>query len=222
MKRTTIYLVRHGESEGNSKQVCLGHTNWDLTDFGRRQAEICAVALADVELDAVYASDLLRAFNTAVPHARLRGLPVIPCRGLRELAFGEWEGVPLDTIKSECSDEYFIGWKQHFYTYRAPGGESVRESVLRVGAALAEIAREHRGGAVLAASHAAVIRAFYADISGLNEEETNATKFPSNASYSVVEYDGEHFYPVSYSVDHFFAEPTGRDGMPDASDINNI
>ena len=219
--KATIYLVRHGESEGNRRQVCLGHTDWDLSERGYEQAEACAEALREVKIDAVYASDLLRAYNTALPHARMRGIEAIPDRELRELAFGEWEGVPLDTIKSECHDEYFIGWKQHFYSYRAPGGESVQEGAARMERELARIAEKHLGGTLLVGSHAAVIRAFFARISGMSEEETNASRFPSNASYSIVEYEGGKFRPLAYSVDDFFSEPTGRDGMPDGPNANN-
>ena len=75
--KTLIYLVRHGESLGNAKRIYLGHTNLDLSDLGYIQANVTAQYLKGVKIDAIYSSDLLRAHNTALPHAQLRNLKVI-------------------------------------------------------------------------------------------------------------------------------------------------
>ena len=75
---TKLILIRHGESLGNAVRKLLGHTDLDLSPLGYQQAEAAAVALKDERIDAIYSSDLLRAYNTAVPHARLRGIDVIP------------------------------------------------------------------------------------------------------------------------------------------------
>ena len=75
--KTRLILIRHGESLGNSKRIILGHTDWDLSELGYRQAALAADALADRKVDAVYSSDLIRAYNTVLPMARSRGLSVI-------------------------------------------------------------------------------------------------------------------------------------------------
>ena len=67
--KTVIYLIRHGESEGNLKRICLGNTDLGLTEKGREQAEKTAKALSPVDIDAIYSSDLIRAVQTAEPHA---------------------------------------------------------------------------------------------------------------------------------------------------------
>lgn len=73
---TILLLVRHGESLGNARREFLGHTNKDLSELGYKQAEKTAEYLSKVKIDAVYSSDLIRAHNTALPHAKLRNLPV--------------------------------------------------------------------------------------------------------------------------------------------------
>ena len=90
---TTILLVRHGETDWNLQRRVQGHSDTPLNDNGRAQALALADTLDDVELDAVYASDLARAFETARIVAERRGLTVTSVPGLRERNFGTWEGL---------------------------------------------------------------------------------------------------------------------------------
>ena len=62
---TELYLIRHGQSLGNFERRFLGHTDLDLTPLGYKQAQCAAAFFKDIKIDAVYSSDLLRAFNTA-------------------------------------------------------------------------------------------------------------------------------------------------------------
>ena len=87
---TVFYLVRHGQSIGNANREFLGHTNKDLSPFGYLQADRTADFLSDVKIDAIYSSDLIRAYNTALPHAKLRNMEVVPSQNLRELYAGAW------------------------------------------------------------------------------------------------------------------------------------
>ena len=82
-----------------------------LTELGLLQAEKTAAALADVEVDAIYASDLLRTMETAEPNARLRMMSVIPDAQLRELFIGDWEGRYLDDIIASYPELFEKEWK---------------------------------------------------------------------------------------------------------------
>ena len=206
MSKTTLLLVRHGQSLGNAQRILLGHTDWDLSGLGYEQAEVCAAALAERKIDAVYSSDLIRAYHTALPHARRRGIEVIKRRELREVYLGEWECRSVTDISENEPDEYYIAWKQHFATFRPRGGESTPELAERIFGALSAVAEENVGKTVLVAFHAAAIRSFYSKISGYTEDETNATLFPANASYTVVEYENGHFTPVAYSVGDYLEQ----------------
>ena len=195
---TEFLIIRHGQSLGNEREIYIGRIDWDLSELGYRQAEETARALADVKIDAVYSSSLLRAKNTALPHARMRSLTVIPRDDLMEVSLGSWEGTPVGVLKE--NEEFIHGWCENFGTFTPPGGESVQAAADRFYNALVDIAKENEGRVVLIGTHAAVTRAFYAKISGIAPEEVaSRVKFPLNASVTRVVYDGEKLIPVSYS-----------------------
>ena len=125
MAKTVIYLVRHGESIGNSRRTLLGHTDLDLSDLGFCQAEQCAKALSHIKFDKIYSSDLKRALSTAAPHAKLRNTPVIPSENLREIYLGEWENRTIDYVKENYSELYEENWKKDFFNFTPPSGEAV-------------------------------------------------------------------------------------------------
>ena len=89
---TTLLLVRHGETDWNADGRLQGHTDRPLSDFGRRQARQLADELAGEDLEAIYASDLARARETAEIVGEQLGLPVVLEPDLREKDWGTWEG----------------------------------------------------------------------------------------------------------------------------------
>ena len=202
MKNTVFLIVRHGESLANAMNVYLGHTDTDLSELGYKQAEACAPALGGVHIDAIYSSDLIRASHTAEPHARLRGMEVVLCRELRELNVGLWENRRIDDIIAEWGDEFLVGWRQNYGTFCPPGGEAVLDGGKRVCRELVRIAKAHPGEVVLIASHAAVIRASWGLVSNIPPEAMGRdTRFPTNASVTRIEFDGERLIPIEYSSD---------------------
>lgn len=206
-KHTKIIIVRHGESLGNLNHIMLGHTDVDLAPRGFLQADACADYLKGEKIDAIYSSDLVRAMHTAEPHAKLRGMDVIPSRELRECYVGDWENVALDEIVEKWPELFFEGWRKSFGTFRIPGGESVQEAALRFHNEVLRIARENIGKTVLVAAHAAVIRGFWGKITKTPPEELAVTyPYPTNASCSFLWYDGEEFVPLKYSVDEHLSE----------------
>lgn len=211
--KTRMILIRHGESLGNAKRIILGHTDWDLTDLGRRQAEMTAEALADRKVDAIYSSDLLRAYNTVLPMATSRGLEVIPDKGLREQFIGEWEGRNVQDIAESYGDLYHVEWCRNFGTFKAPGGESIVELGERIYRTLAAIAEKNEGKTLIIGLHAAAIRAFWGRMCKVAPEELAETyPFPSNASYSEIDFENGEFTPISFSCDKHLAELVTRFG----------
>ena len=209
MKKTTIYLVRHGQSIGNLKRLYLGHTDLDLSELGHRQAKMTADHLARVNFSRIYSSDLKRAYSTAVPHAKMRGMDIIPSENLRELYLGDWEGRDVDELIKNESELFIEGWQKKFGTFSIPNGEVVWQGGQRFASEVEKIAKAHVGETVLITAHAAVIRVFWGIISGIKPEElADAIKFPTNASYSIAEYDGKRITPVKYSVDGHITEKT--------------
>ena len=204
---TTIYIVRHGESVGNLHRICLGHTNLDLTELGLEQAKKTAEALENVDFAAIYSSDLQRAVHTAEPHAKKRGLEINTSPDFRELYFGNWENASVLMLKEKFHEQFMIGWRQNFGTFTAPEGESVVAMAERMVSGLEKIAALHLDETILVTSHAAAIRALWGKISGYAPSEwAEAFPFPTNASYSVLEYDGVALKPISYSNDSHLGE----------------
>ena len=98
---TQIFLIRHGEAEGNVYRRAQGQNDTNLTPRGRRQAEAQAARFAETELSAAYSSDLRRARETARAALGGRQLPVRKEPRLREMCFGIWENRPWGEINRE-------------------------------------------------------------------------------------------------------------------------
>lgn len=204
-KETKIIIIRHGESLANAKRIYLGHTDWDLSEKGKEQARQVAEYLSDEKIDVIYSSDLIRAYNTALPHAERRGMEIIKSRGLREVYLGEWECRRIEELEAEYPVEFCVGWRERFGTCAVPGGESIPELAERIYGAVYEIAKENEGRTVLIACHAAAIRAFWGKLTETPAEEVaQKIPFPKNASCTTVIFDGERLVPVEYGYDGYF------------------
>lgn len=207
-KRTKLIFIRHGQSIGNATHTLLGHTDLDLSELGFAQARATAEHLKNEKIDAVYSSDLKRAMSTAEPHAALRGLTVNPDKQLREVYLGEWENMTVDEVIERYGEStYKIDWIENFGTFVFPSGESVWEAGERFKKETRKLAEENLGKTLLMVAHAAVIRAFFANIYGYTKEECSAKiPFPVNASYSVAYYENGEFTVEKYSIDEHLSE----------------
>lgn len=101
MKMTTIFLVRHGETVDNARQIMQGQTPGELNEQGREQARQVAEHLATEEIDAVVASDLRRAIQTAEYIAEPHHLPVVTTPLLRERDWGSFTGRFIPDLRGE-------------------------------------------------------------------------------------------------------------------------
>ena len=161
----TVYLARHGESDWNVERRWQGHADRPLTERGREQARTLAERLADVPLDAVYASDLRRAWETAEAVAAPRGLEVVRLRELREVDVGSWSGFTRD----ECADRFpdaFLRWQEGGSGW--DDGESYEDMGVRIVTAVQRLAAEHPDGSILVVSHGGPIRAVHAHALGVD------------------------------------------------------
>ena len=157
MAATIVLLVRHGETDWNRERRIQGQSDPPLNDRGRRQAHALAERLGGTRLDAVYASDLLRARETAEILAARLGLPVVVDRELRELDFGSWEGHIVDELRKR--DPADVG---RWLATGEPAwqhGETHADLARRVRRAVARLAEIHRGGQILLVAHGGPVRA---------------------------------------------------------------
>jgi probable phosphoglycerate mutase len=152
-----LYCVRHGESEFNAEKRIQGQTNVDLSPLGRRQSAAVAEALAQVPIQAVFASPLARALNTAQPIAEEHGLAVQTDDRLKEIHAGIFQGLLWSDIEKLHPDEakHWIAQQPDFVI---PGGESRRELMVR-GKAAFESIRETGFERVAVVAHGGVLTA---------------------------------------------------------------
>ena len=211
-KLTKLILIRHGESLANAAHIYLGHTDWDLSERGKKQAREVAEFLRDEKVDAIYSSDLIRAYNTALPNSELHGLEIIRSRELREINLGVWEGKPLSELEEKWPNEFLHDWRECFGTFSIEGGESVPHLAERIYREVLRIGREHLGETVIIACHAAAIRAFWGKITKTPAEEVAAKiPFPYNASCTTVFCDGEELIPGEYGIAHYLKPESSAD-----------
>ncbi|MBQ7792716.1 MAG: histidine phosphatase family protein [Clostridia bacterium] len=188
---TTLLLVRHGESAANQMNVFAGHTDADLSALGHEQAEKTAEYLAEnYKIDAIYSSDLKRAFKTGLHTAVKVGVPMIPEQGLREINAGRWENRKFDDLQTEFKEDYNV-WLTDIGNAVCTGGESVKELGERIQAKLTEIAKKHDGGTVLVTTHATPIRVSQCIWEGKPLSEMKNIPWVSNASVTIATYDGK-------------------------------
>ena len=197
--KTKIIIQRHGQSEGNANHLYLGHTDMPLTEKGREQARLAAESLKDEKIDVIYSSDLSRAYQTAEPHAALRGLSINTSDQLREVFAGDWEGLP----ESEIIEKYGKDMLAH-RTYRDfvyPGGESISDLSKRLYDEIMKIAKANEGKTVLIVSHSAAIRSFWYYFCGCTTENTvDSVAFMVNTAYSIFYYEDGRFIPGEYGL----------------------
>ena len=189
---TQIFLIRHGEAEGNLYRRAQGQTDSPLTAKGREQAASLAPRFAEVPLDAAYASDLCRARDTALAAVGGRDVPVVIEPRLREMGFGAWENRPWGEINREDMD-----LKTWFLTdpekWHVPGSEDFAVMQGRIYAAMENIARRHEGGAVLVVCHGVAIRAFLARVRGVASADILSVRLPDNASVTALRWEDGAF-----------------------------
>jgi probable phosphoglycerate mutase len=156
MSATRICLVRHGETDWNAERRFQGHLDIGLNATGLAQASGLARMLEEHCFAAVYASDLLRARQTAVAVANVLQAEVRPIPELRERHYGVFQSLTYDEAKVHHPADYrrFEGRDPDF----APqGGETLAAFADRVVRCLTRIAIDHPGEEVLVVAHGGVL-----------------------------------------------------------------
>ncbi|EHR73296.1 fructose-2,6-bisphosphatase [Burkholderiales bacterium JOSHI_001] len=157
---TRIVAIRHGETAWNVDTRLQGQLDIPLNDTGRWQAARLAAALADEQLDLVYASDLSRAMDTALALARPLGLPVRAEPLLRERAFGVLEGLTYQQV-DERHPQDALRWRHREPTWGPAGGETLQAFAQRCVAAVERLAQAHRGQTLAVVAHGGVLDCLY-------------------------------------------------------------
>ena len=157
---TEVVLIRHGETDMNRELRFQGQIDVALNATGHEQARRLAARMAGEPADAIYASDLLRARQTAEPVGMQLGLPPLPDAGLREQSFGLVDGLRVEEIQQRHPGAW-EGWQRFEEDFGMPEGETTRQFHARVIDALYRIVANHPGQTLVVVTHGGVLDMIY-------------------------------------------------------------
>lgn len=180
---TTLILWRHGTTGWNSQRRYQGHTDTALSALGREQAARAAPLLAARSPEAIVASDLSRATDTAAPLAELTGLPVRRDPRLRERSYGDWEGLTAPEIAQRFPEAYARQQSGHYdLGHRI---EPPADVMKRVGEALREAAEATRpAGTTVVVTHGGAARYGMFELLGWPAELLGTVTVLANCHYT--------------------------------------
>lgn len=186
----TLLFARHGETADNTNRVFQGQRGGGLSPRGRTQAQRLAARMRTASLDAIVASDLERAAETArIIGAATKLVPAFD-RDLREIDVGAWSGKSYEEIKKMFPDEW-AAWSAGQDIARG-GGETYAAIAERVARAVSRIIASHENERVLVVSHGGAVRSYIAKILGvLGAQGMRALSGLGNASLTVIEIESE-------------------------------
>ena len=156
--KTTVLLIRHGETEWNTLGKFQGCTDIDLSEEGIKQAQLLKDRL-NGEFDYIYASPLSRAFETANIITSATDKKVVVANDIREINFGEWEGLTVHEI-AENYPENFKVWRTDKLESKICGGDlSILNAANRAKKCVLNIINEHKGKKIAIVAHGGIIKA---------------------------------------------------------------
>ncbi len=196
MTVTTVYLIRHGETEWNLNGRWQGHADVPLNAVGEHQAGLIARRLAaeGVVFDALYSSDLARAHQTARAISAALGVEVHLDRQLREIDLGTWSGLTYEEIRTTHPEEMALLAQGH--DLPRGGGESIGAMGQRVVTALEALVARHPGATLGVVSHGGCIRMLLSHAEGYYGDGFKRFPHIGNTSLSIVQITQENWIPL--------------------------
>ena len=166
MPETKFILIRHGETEWNTRGRWQGHKNSPLTQNGIDQAKAVARRLKEIPFSTLYSSHLGRAMQTAQAISDATGNEIIEVPGVSERSSGVFEGLTVEEIKEKYPAEY-----KHFKAdnpdYVMPGGESTRQHENRIMESFNVLAARHPHDTIVVVTHGGVLNRVFRAVTGL-------------------------------------------------------
>lgn len=184
---TELVLIRHGETDMNRELRFQGQVDAPLNAIGLEQARRLAGRMAGERADAVYASDLMRARQTAQPIGAGLALAPVAEAGLREQNFGRVDGMRVADIQAQ-HPEAWAAWLRFEASYAMPEGESTQDFHARVMDAFRRLASRHPGERLVVVTHGGVLDMVYRTARALGLDGPRQSEIP-NAGYNRVRMD---------------------------------
>jgi alpha-ribazole phosphatase len=167
---TRLFLVRHGLTDWNAAQRFQGQCDIPLNATGLTQAAGLGERLTGEIFQAIYTSDLQRARATAGAIAAHHPCPLVIEPRLREISFGDWEGLTYTEI-GICDPAALAAWEENILENAPPGGETLNQLAGRVQAVLDELLLAHTGETLLLVAHGGPLQVLICLALGLPPEK---------------------------------------------------
>jgi len=165
----TLIIWRHGETDHNASGIWQGQLDTSLSDKGREQARIAAVALAAYSPSVIVSSDLRRAADTAGTLGSRLGLPVRRDERLREIHVGRWQGMTAGDVAEQYPEEQAALLAGEDFP-RGIHGETVGQVAERTRGAVDDLLTDlGPGDCAVIATHGVSARAVVASLVGLDQ-----------------------------------------------------
>lgn len=184
---TTIYLVRHGEAEGNAFRRIHGQYDSLLTPMGQRQVQAVSRRFEDIPIDGCFSSDLTRTSLTARSVYVPKNLPLRRSPAFREVKLGRWEDLPFGYLE-EFEPEEMVRFNHSPESWHIEGAETFAQYTNRFLDGMAEAASLFPGGTIAIFCHGCVLRGVLARL--FFDGDANRVPYCDNTAVSKLFWDG--------------------------------
>ncbi|MFC2044694.1 histidine phosphatase family protein [Chloroflexota bacterium] len=161
-----LLLIRHGETNMNSSFRYWGSTDVVLSDLGLRQAEHLRNRLKSERINVVYSSDLKRSLDTARVIVSSHNLEVITCPELREIDFGQIEGMTFEEVNLSYPEVARM-WIERDDNLVYPGGESLAQLDKRLQRFRTRLEKHTSEDTILVVGHSGALRTLLCQLLGM-------------------------------------------------------
>lgn len=162
-----LHMVRHGQTDASRENRFSGSSDPPLTKAGLAMADAFARAYAPLPWEAIYTSPMVRTRQTADALCRLVETTATIEDGLKEIDYGQWEGLQVEDAQARWPAEYAY-WAADVASRGTPGGETAFDVAARAMRVVEKIRRRHASGNVLIVSHKATLRIITCALLGLD------------------------------------------------------
>ncbi|MDJ0814761.1 MAG: histidine phosphatase family protein [Desulfobacterales bacterium] len=207
--KTTLLIIRHGETVWNAEQRFQGHEDSPLNETGRRQVAALGKRMKNMKFDGMISSDLGRTRETAAIITNFTGHSVELDSRLRERNYGVLEGLTVDEIMQEHSD-VLDQLKKGDPDYLPPEGETHRQHYRRNIAFFEEVLQQRCETTIAVVAHGGVLDSIFRYISGLSLAHPRCF-IAANASLTIVSHG--IFYSTPRWVLETWCETGHLDGI---------
>ncbi len=204
---TTVYIIRHGETDFNKLHRFIGSTDHELNERGIAQAETLRAPMSRVHLDRIYSSPYKRTMMTAERVRNGRDIEIVTDRGLCEIHCGQWEGLNRDEIEARWPGQINL-WESQPDLLHMEDGETFKEVQDRAIKAFCEIVKKEQNKSIAVTCHMLTIQLIMAKLLNIpicdvwqmvRLENTSITtmEIAENGSFEVVRWADETHLPLS-------------------------